>query len=160
MKYDTEIFESDLLSLVKEKFPPKLAEIDAEKSDGIVLRVPLDSEYFNNTSDRVNNDIMSVMYGIVDGITNSIGSSFAQENRYIFLVYLNDLNSPEGETRIRLLRYIRALTEIFNENFRTFQCVSAMKIESISPNQIGWEENEDSPLFKVGGVYIEATIIG
>ena len=158
MKYDIERLEADLLALVKAKLPAKLAEITAEKADSIVLGVPTDAEYFNTTDDEVNNDKLSVQYGVVDGSAFSISSNTTEDNRYIFLIYLNELNSQPGVVRKKLFRYIRAFKEIFEENFDRFPCVSNIKVQSIAPTSAGWDENENSPVYKVGGVYIETSL--
>ena len=158
MIYDVETLESDLLALVKAKLPDKIADITAEKADSIVLNVPTNSQYFNTTDDEVDNRKLSVMYGVVDGSPNSIGSNTSEDNRYIFLVYLNEQNLKTGIARKMLFRYIRALKEIFEENFNSLSCVSTLKINSIAPQS--WSENETSPVYKVGGVYIETSIAG
>ena len=160
MKCDVEIFEEDLLQLIKDEFPAKLAEIDSEKSDGIILDIPKDAEYFNSTDDIVDNRKMAVQYGVWDGKANAIGAITAEENRYVFLVYLNDQNTVPGATRKRLLRYIRALKEILHENFRKFHYASSMDVQSIAPTETSWGENENSPVYKVGGIYIQASIVG
>lgn len=158
MKCDVEKLEADLLVLVKAKLPAKLAEITAEKADSITLPAPLDSEYFNSTDDEVDNRKLSVQYGLIDGSPLSISSATAEDNRYIFLIYLNEMNKNPGIVRKKLFRYIRAFKEIFEENFDSFPHVSDMKVQTIAPTSASWEENETSPVYKVGGVYIETSL--
>lgn len=160
MKYDVEKLEADLLALVKSKLPSKLAEITAEKADSITLVVPTADDYFNTTDDEVLNRKLSVQYGLIDGSPLSISSSTAETNRYLFLIYLNELNKKPGVVRKKLYRYIRALKEIFEENFDRLSFVSKMNIHTIAPTSASWDENEISPVYKVGGVYIETSIAG
>jgi len=158
MKYDIEIAEADLLALVKVQLPAKLTEITAEKADSITLAVPADAEYFNGTDDSVDNRALSVYYGLIDDTPNSIGSATAEEGRFMFLFYLNELNQKQGVIRKKLFRYIRALKEIFEENFDYFPYLSTFKIVTIAPQS--WRENETSPAYKVGGIYIETALAG
>lgn len=160
MKYDPESLESDLLKIVQENLPGKIAEISAEKSDSIVLDVPADSQYFNTTDDEVLNAKLTVMYGLTDGAPVSIGPNTAEDNRYMFLIYLDDINQKPGVVRKKLYRYIRALKEIIEDNFNYLPCVSDLKVQSISPTSATWDENENSPVYKVGGIFIQASIAG
>jgi len=159
MKCDVEVLENQLLALVKAKLPAKLAEITTEKADSITLEVPTDAQYFNTTDDEVNvsNQPLLVRYGLEDQSPNSISSATAEDNVYIFLIYLNDLNKKAGVLRKKLFRYIRAFKEIFEENFDAFPHVSKMIIKTIAPQM--WMENETSPVYKVGGVYIETSLV-
>ncbi len=158
MKCDVETVEADLLALVQAKLPDKIAEITAEKADGIVLTVPANTDYINTTDDEVNNTDLIVHYGITDGVPLSIGSNTAEDNRYVFNIYLDELNQQPGIVRKKLFRYIRALKEIFEENFKKFSYLSSMKVETIAPGM--WQKNEQSPIYKVGGVYIETSLAG
>lgn len=160
MKYDVELLENDLLVLVQAKLPDKLAEITAEKADAIVLEIPSASQYYNTTDDeaQVSNEKFFVHYGLIDGDPFSISAATAEANRYIFIIYLNELNQNPGILRKKLFRYIRAFKEIFEENFDRIQCVSDITIQSIIPTSFSWNENEISPSWKVGGIYIETAI--
>lgn len=158
MKYDVEILEADLLALVKANLPAKLTEITAEKADSITLPAPTDAQYFNSTDDQVDNRTLSVRYGLEDPRPNSIASNTAEDNIYLFLVYLNEKNHLPGVVRKKLFRYTRALKEIFEENFDRLTFVSKMTIQTIAPQS--WAENENSPTYKVGGVYIETSLVG
>jgi len=158
MKYDIERLEADMLAPVQTKLPDKLAEITTEKAESITLDVPEDDQYFNTTDDEVDNRTLSVQYGLIDGSPTSISSSTAEDNRYIFLIYLNEMNEKPGVVRKQLYRYIRALKEVFEENFDRFHCVSRMNVQPIAPTSAGWEDNELSPVYKVGGVYIETSM--
>lgn len=157
MKYDVEILEADLLALVQAKLPGKLTEITAEKADSITIPTPANDQYFNSTDDEVDNRTLAVQYGIVDGSPDSISSNTAEDNRYIFLIYVNEINQLPGVVRKKLFRYIRALKEVFEENFDQFSFVSKMNIVTIAPQS--WAENENSPVYKVGGVYIETSLV-
>ncbi|MGY5854061.1 MAG: hypothetical protein RTU92_10875 [Candidatus Thorarchaeota archaeon] len=147
------------MELVQNNLAAKLAEIDAEKADGITLEVPASDQYFNSTDDEVVNQSLVVYYGLTDGNPNSIGSATAEDNRYMFLIFLDELNLQPGIVRRKILRYIRAFKEIFEENFDRFPFLSLMKVQTIAPNSASWDENETSPVYKVGGVYIETSIV-
>lgn len=159
MKCDVEVVENQLLNLVKAKLPAKLTEIMAEKADSIVLETPTDDQYFNTTDDHVLNQSLLVKYGLIDGDPVSIFSKTAEENRYLFMFCLDEMNAAPGVIRKKLFRYIRALKEIFEENFDAFSHLSSIEINSIAPTSASWDENEMSPVFKVGGVYIETSLV-
>ncbi len=160
MKYDIETSEADLLRLIKSKLPGKLTEISTEKADGIILTAPVDKDYFNTTDDVVNNRKLSFQYGVIDGDVVSIGSSTSEENRYLFLIYLDEQNKNSGVVRKMLLRYIRALKEVIEENFKYFiPCGSDLKIQTVAPTSASWSENERSPVYKVGGIYVNISIV-
>ena len=158
MKYDVEKLEADLLALVKSKLPAKLAEITADKADSITLVVPVDDDYFNTTDDEVINRKLLVMYGLTDGEPLSISPATEERNKYLFAVYLDEMNEAPGVVRKKLFRYIRAFKEIFEENFDRLSFVSNMELEVIAPTSVGWQENETSPVYKIGGVYIETSL--
>jgi len=161
MKYDIEKLEEGILALIQENIPAKIAEINAEKADGILLQTPTTDQYFNTTDDEVNNNTLSVMYGIIDGSPLSIGSNTAEDNRYALLFYLDEKNQAAGVVRKKLLRYIRASKEIFEENFHSkLKFVSSLKVETIAPTTASWDSNETSPTYKVGGVLIQASLVG
>lgn len=157
MKYDVEILEADLLALVQAKLPGKLTEITAEKADSITIPAPTDAQYFNSTDDEVDNRTFGVRYGLEDPNPASISSNTAEDNIYVFLVYLNEMNELPDVVRKKLFRYTRALKEVFEENFDQFSFVSKMNIVTIAPQS--WAENEISPVYKVGGVYIETSLV-
>lgn len=157
MKYDVEILEADLLALVKANLPGKLTEITAEKADSITIPAPTDSQYFNSTDDEVDNRTLSVRYGLEDQRPVSITSNTAEDNVYLFLVYVNEINQLPGVVRKKLFRYARALKEVFEENFEQLSFVSKMVVQTIAPQS--WAENEKSPTYKVSGVYIETSLV-
>jgi len=159
MKYDVERLEADLLALVQSKLPDKITEITAEKADSITLVTPADADYFNSTDDEVDNRKISVQYGLIDGVPLSIGSNTAEDNRYIFLIYLDEINEKPGVVRKKLYRYIRAFKEIFKENFKSIP-IGSITIQTISPTSASWDENETSPVYKVGGVYVNISFAG
>lgn len=156
MKYDVETLEADLLALVQTNLPAKIAQIEAEKADSITLEVPKNAQYFNSTDDKVDNRRFAVQYGLTGSSPVSISSNTAKDCQFIFLVYLDPINKKQGIARIKLFRYIRALEEIFEENFDRVQCVSNLNIITIAPS--AWAENENSPVLKVGGVYVETSL--
>lgn len=158
MKYDVEKLEDDLLALVKDNLPAKIAEINTDKADSITLATPTEAQYFNTTDDQVDvsNQKLTVLYGLTGGSPISISSSTAEDNQYIFLIYLNNLNLAAGVVRRSLLRYARAFKEVFEENFDRLSFVSNMNIVTIAPQL--WAENENSPAYKVAGVYIETSL--
>jgi len=158
MKYDVERLEADLLALVQNKLPAKITEITTEKADSITLDIPTNDDYFNTTDDEVINRKIIVQYGLIDGEPFSVSSGTAEENRYIFAVYLDEMNEAAGVVRKKLFRYIRAFKEIFEENFYFFSCVSKLDIRTIAPTSASWDENETSPVYKIGGIYIETSL--
>jgi len=159
MKCDVEIVEDKLLELVQSELPAKLAEIQAEKADGVVLDVPTDAQYFNGTDidEEVINQVMFVKYGLFETIADSNSSATAEVNVYGFLFYFDELNGPQGDVRKKIFRYTRAIIEIFEENFDKFPYLSRLNVGTIAPAL--WRDNEKSPVYKVGGAYIATSIV-
>jgi hypothetical protein len=160
MKCDIETIEADLLALIKSNLAAKLSEIETEKADGLTLAVPTDAQYFDSTDidELVINEDLLIKHGLVESEVLSISSANAEQNTYIFLIYLTNLNAPQGEMRKKLFRYIRAFKEILQENFDAFPYLSRLDVSVIAPAI--WAENEQSPAYKVGGVYIQTTLAG
>lgn len=158
MKFDVEKLEDALLALMKAELPAKIAEINTEKADSITLLVPTDSQYFNSTDENSNisNQNLSLQYGLVETDPDSISSATAEDNTYIFLIYFGTQNQKAGIMRKRLFRYIRSFKEVLEENFDRIPFVSNFKIITIRPQ--AWAENENSPVYKVGGVYIQTSL--
>lgn len=158
MKYDIELVETKLLTLVKAKLPAKLTEIETDKGDGLTLDVPTDSQYYNSTDidEEVINQSPLIKYGVVINDVVSISAATAEDNTYMFLIHFDDLNETQGVVRKKLLRYSRAFKEIFEENFKAFSFLSSLQIQTIAPHL--WRENERSPVYKVAGVYIQTSL--
>ena len=158
MTYDIEVVENSLLSLVKQHLPAKLSEIEAEKADGVLLPAPTDDQYYTGTDidEKVVNYDFIVIHGVGHQGAISISSATAQDNIYGFVFLFSEQNAPSGELRKKILRYSRAIKEVFEYHFDAFPFLSNLKIYMLAPEN--WQENDKSPVYKAGGAFIETVL--
>lgn len=155
-KYDVEQFEDDMLALVKSNISAKVAEINAEKGDDM-LQAPRDDQYINNYSrDNINKDFW-IYYAVVQSEPIAqAGASLALEVTMDFYIAFCNVNN-DGAAQKKTLRYIRALSEIFQSNYRKHAEISALKITSHFGGQTRFENNRN--WYKIGAVELKGTII-
>ena len=72
-------------------------------------------------------------------------------------MYFDELNQVKGVLRKKIFRYTKAFVQVFEENFDRIRFVSSIEIKIIAP--ASWSENEQSPVYKVGGVLIQTTLV-
>ena len=85
----------------------------------------------------------------------SIGSQFSQEVSMFFLIMVTDQSGGIiGENKI--LRYTRAMAEIFQEHSLDNSMISDLEITPLPPDLIKIEPG--SEWYKAGGVYVKGVI--
>ena len=155
-KFDIEILLSDLRAIALANLNTKLASIDAEKNDGITLKqLDPDKVFFQDLdkSDAAAAPLF-LYYGLDDPVTDAIGAHTALQLSIYFILVLQD--TAENFTYMtRLLRYMRAMQEIFQENYATIQYVSRIQVSSLSPVSF---TVEGTGTFKATGVKIKAVL--
>lgn len=132
-QYDLENLASDLEAVMKNFLNTKLASLDAEKADGMSL-LPLDNQaYFFATLDgKEANFNPFIVYGIDDIATDSVGPTTANTVTFNFAIVLIDEGMDLAIVN-RMLRYQRALREIFEENWSQSRNGIKLKIQSLVP---------------------------
>jgi hypothetical protein len=158
MKLDIEKVEELLINFVKNNLTTKLAEIDSEKNDGIVLSGIPTAAYFDTFTSEINNVENFIYYTINDVTTDGIGPSTASTFSMFIVVYSpENFNSENSTWRKKSFRYSRAIQEIIQENSKDVGAISQLTISIIIPQAFAL--NEDSPIYKVGGVSLSGIIV-
>ena len=158
-RYDLENLIDDCVALLQANLATKLAAISAEKNDGLVLAVPdTTNGYFFQSLEKSTAAAQSVFvfYGLDDPEPlASSGQATGQKVDLFFIVVLQD--TAENSIFVtRLMRYMRAVREIFEENFTGINRSVRLSVSSLAPVPIAALDN--SGAFGATGVKIRATI--
>jgi hypothetical protein len=132
--YDLEKLSFDLREICKANIVAKLLAIDTEKADGVTMQSPHASAYFFQalTKAQASQYPCFVFFGMDDPISDGLGPMSVEEVELFFIVMLKD--TAENEVYLqRMLRYSRALKEIFQENFNNTPWKNKLKITSVAP---------------------------
>jgi len=157
-RYDIEDLLGDILALLQSKLNARIASIEAEKiaagKPDTGLK-PIDSSaYFEQSwSDKMLNITPAIFYGIEEDESVGAGPATVQTVTLWVDVVIVD-SGMDNLTKNRILRYSRALREIFEENWDAFiGNASKIKIKTVRPIDFKMELNT-SETIKVGGVSI------
>lgn len=154
-KNDIEKVEQVILGIVQSKLAAKVAEINADKNDAIVLTNIDSSKYFNNFYEEEETSDLFIFYGIEQVETQSIGVDSAETWTIFYIVYIGDSNNKKANVRPKVFRYTRALKEIINENSNLIaRHCSKGEISNLTPENVE-DINNDTPFYRGG---IEFTI--
>jgi hypothetical protein len=155
-KYDIESFLTDLKSNLQAGLNDKLTSITDEKADGLDLK-PVDaSAYFLQTmNEKIANFDPFIFYGIEGSQTEGLGPVSAIKwtiNVALILIEQTDL-----QIVARLLRYQRAMRELFEEQWADAGDAIKIKLENMAP--ISFKLVDSDELFRAIGISIEITIV-
>ena len=154
VKYDIENFFDDVLVVLRANINTKLAAIDTDKNDGITLEtVNTDAYFFQTMATQMANFGVFVYVGVgeIEGDPSPYAYVSQKFSADVVVILSDDGNDPN--IMKRLLRYHRALIEIFQTNFDKISKVGKIKISSLSPFPI---EVMDRPTLSRGiGVSLE-----
>lgn len=156
-KYDVESLLNDLKAIVVNNINTQLALIDVEKNDGVTMGEIDDNAYFFQSlqmSTAANYPVF-VFYGIDDPVTSGIGHATSKAIDVFFIVVLQD-TAENAVYMTRLLRYGRAMEEIFEKNFATITRAARLLVSSLAPVSFAVLNTPGS--YKGVGVKIKATI--
>lgn len=159
--YDIESLSADLVGILKTNFATKLAAITTEKGDSLTLLVPdttrgylFQSLEFSAAAAQP----VFVFWGLDDPIPEgSSGQATAQKIDFFFILMLQD-TAENATFMTRLLRYMRAMKEIFEENYTKINRVARLSVSSLAPVPLGDLNGAGS--FKATGVRIRANLAG
>lgn len=132
--YDLEQLLFDLRDICKANLGTKLAAIDTEKNDGTTMSVPAQTAYFfqSLTKNQAAAEDVFVFFGMDDPIADGLGPMTIEEVEIFFIVMLKQTAESEQYLQ-RMLRYTRALKEIFQENFNSTPMKNKLRVSSLSP---------------------------
>lgn len=163
-KRDLERLIFDLEALVKANLNTKIAAIDAENNAVLAAQDQVTCPLLDTNAflfqDMTQADAAGfpvfVFFGTESPQTNSVGPGTANICEFFFIVVLQNDGSPRS-SYIKLLRYVRALQEIFESNFKKFPDASRLEVSGTDPVTIAPPSGEWS--FKGAGVKIRAAFV-
>jgi hypothetical protein len=153
VKVDIEVVLKNLKDTLVDNLNTKLAEIDAEKNDGITLKQIQSGAYILQSLDEfpVNFD-PALYYGVESVATSSEYGASAKNLRLEVTVILAD--PQDGSVYSRLFRYQRALEEIFTSNYpRLKKMYDKVKVTGLEP--IAFRVQNQTTEFKAIGIILE-----
>jgi hypothetical protein len=153
-KVDAELFLSRIEALLKADLNSKIEAITTEKGDSLELQ-PIQSEafFFQTLGERAVNYNPFVLYAIVDGQDEGMGP-MTRENWVAEVVILVVDGGQDGAIGKRILRYRRALKEVFQDNWDKIGFGLKLRVKSLSPVSLQLANSDET--YKMVGVQIEA----
>lgn len=149
---DVETLIDGLITLIKSKLSTKLAEIDAEKNDGVTLATIDNAAYsdFGIPDNILNYDpFIWVVENAISG--DSIGAHTAMEIEIFAAVVIADSGNDLSMGK-RVRRYARAMKEVIEENFKL---QGTLEVKSMSPESY---KLRDEKFHHFAGVSINVSI--
>ena len=144
------------IALVKEQINAKLAEIDAERGDFTLKPIDLDNGIvFQSLNNLPVNFDPILFYGIDQVDSDSIESAQGETWDLEFSIILADPQDRTADKRI--LRYQRALKEIFSENYIKINNMR-QKVRVKSLNPVSFLLQNSSNEFRAIGIIVETTL--
>lgn len=132
-KYDIEDVLTDMKSVCTTNLATKLLEIDAEKADRALLPVNANAYFFQSLEHaKAAAFPVFIYYWMEDPTADGLGPNTLQDLEISFVVVLKD--TAENDFYLtRMLRYSRALKEIFEQSCTGNMKHLRMLISSLSP---------------------------
>lgn len=155
-KFDVESFRDYFLNLVKDNLTAKLAEIQAEKGDGLDLTTFEDAQYVGDMNEKVMNFERYIYYALTIGDQETNGHQTSLDiEMSIEVVFANQEGGQEVENS--LLRYTRAISEIILENSVGRASIGGIEVKRFFP--VSGNNTITQTLVHVGSVEITGTIV-
>tara|TARA_B100000749_G_C18315739_1_gene418678 strand:+ start:174 stop:647 length:474 start_codon:yes stop_codon:yes gene_type:complete len=156
MAYDLELLMADVKTIMTSNLNTKIGDINTEKSDSITLLTVDSSAYFLQDLDHSTiNHNPFIFYSCEDIEGTGLGPNTPQEFIINCILVLSD-QSGYTDTSIRMFRYLRALKEIFEENFSIKSNGNFISINTLAPIPLtSLNETEE---FRATGIQIRTSI--
>lgn len=154
-KYDMERLLDGIVNVYKDNLNAKIAEIQAEKADGMVLKTVDAAAYAVQELNGVTQNYNPYIFVGIEDI-QSVGLGPHTADTLIMNVVL--VLADEGEDVAigrRLLRYSRAIRETLEKNWNDTRITKA-QITSLVP--VDFKLQNSSQLFRAVGIEIRAAI--
>lgn len=155
-RFDLEDFRDVLKAYLVDNMVAKVAEINAEKGDSLLIDIP-EAQYFQDFNEKIVNFKEFIYFGFQPfepGISS--GDSLAQPVSMFFVTMVTDQSGGiTGENKI--LRYTRAMAEIFQAKALTDSRISDLEITILPPDLVKIEPG--SEWYKAGGVNVKGTVL-
>lgn len=154
-QFDPEEFRDYFLALVQDNLGAKVTEINTEKGDALITDLT-DDQYISSFNDKVMNEESFCYHRIMDIVTEESHAGGVSLRITMMFVFLFTEQQDWGIAEKKILRYTRAVQEIFSENARKESRISDLTIEPFAPDMIALSEN--SPYMQAGGVQVSGVI--
>lgn len=138
-KYDTESFLRDVETFLKTNLNNNIIAINTEKGDFVLDQIPTTAYIFQSLDDRVVNNKASLFYYIDDIQSEAVDSATSEEISIEVVVILSD--KKDNTLQYRLLRYQRALKELFNNGFNKVNYSKKVRVESLVPIRFAYQNS-------------------
>lgn len=154
-KYDVENLLADIKTILVNNLNTKLAAIDSEKNDGITLKTVAEDAYILQSMDAKSaNYNPYILYGVVDIEGEGFGPMTQQILQIQVALVLADFGEQEmGKV---MLRYLRALQEVIEDNWTENNNGVKLSISSLVP--IDLQNINTSNRYKAVGLDIRAAL--
>lgn len=157
-KYDIENLLADIQAFLQSNLNAKLSAISAEKADGVNLPLIDSNAYFLQTFNDKNASYDPFVFYGIDKVEGDASGPYASRNYKLNVIIIasdqgQDLSMPK-----RMLRYSRALDEIFSENWATIGAAVKFRVTSLEP--ISFTMMNSSEPYRAIGVTLEAPLAG
>lgn len=156
MAYDLELLMDDIKTIMTSNLNTKIGDINTEKSDSITLLTVDNSAYFLQDLDHSTiNHNPFIFYSCENIEGKGLGPNTPQEFIINCILVLAD-QSGYIDISTRMFRYLRALREIFEENFSIKSNGNFISINSLAPIPLtSLNETEE---FRATGIQIITSI--
>jgi hypothetical protein len=155
-KYDAEMLLADVRSIVADNFNTKVAAINAEKNDGISLDTLNSSAFFMQQLNGNLANYNPICFYSLDNIETVSSGPLASHRFSISVLIIAIDTGEEVECGVRMLRYLRALEEIFKEKWNENRHGIKLQIQSLVP--IPLTELNSTNSYRATGVVLEGSL--
>lgn len=156
-KYDVERFCADLKTILAASLNTKISEINSEKNDSTTLAaVDSNAYFFQELNGRATNFDPFVLYSVEEIQSEGTGPTTSITPTVHVVLVLADGGQDTESVAVRMLRYQRALREVFEENWTSNKYGVKLRISSMVPVQFSLM-NSANP-FRAIGVSVSGSI--
>ncbi len=161
-KFDAEDMLDGILQIMTDGLNARIAAIEAEKvaaGKGLtptLAAIPTDGYYLQSWSEKILMTNPSIFYGIEEVTTIDGGFGAAKKYKLFAEIVLVD-SGMTADADKRILRYTRALEEIFTEAFKNTAEVGRAIIETVRPASFKLDLDSSEEM-KVGGIAITLSL--
>lgn len=159
-KYDVESLLDDVKALLEANFATKIAAINSEKNDSITLTAPASGSYFRGELNGEQETMDPfVFYGIETVKTEGRGPATSNLYSLFVVIVIEDTGQDAqlGGVYNRMLRYMRAMYEVFQDHWSEYEPSVKLLVSSIEP--VLFTDLNTTQTYRSAGVKIEASLL-
>lgn len=153
---DKEVVLDKMETLLKAELNTKLLAIDTEKADGITLKPVSDNAYLKiSMNNKLANYNPFIFLDVLDPASEGIATATNQTEGFQAALVLVD-NGNDLDINRRILRYGRALQEIFEKNVYKICPPDEFSVQALAPMPFKLQNSKSD--FRVIGVNITRSV--